>query len=310
MKRFLLHIILFLVIVLSSCLYVISLADGTTDPFYLKFTTPKQKSLVLGSSRAAQAIQPHIFNAEIINAKLFNYSFTLLHSPYGKSYFESIKRKIDLNVTDGTFIISVNPWIISSNTDKPNDSLNFRELGANIDKTYFVNLNPNFEYILESFHKRKIKIITNKSRIGEYENSIVHINGWLEVQIYLDSLQLLQWEKDKLKTYQKKLQDYSGFSSLRFDYLKKTITFLQKHGNVYLVRIPVSDEMLEIESQLVLNFNDKMFELTQLYNVKYINVMPYRNEYQYTDGHHLDIESGKKFTTFLAQTIKQIQKSK
>ena len=40
-----------------------SLADGTTDDAYLKFTTPKQGSLILGSSIAAQGIHPKELNA-------------------------------------------------------------------------------------------------------------------------------------------------------------------------------------------------------------------------------------------------------
>ena len=62
--------------------------DGNTDPYYKRFTTPTNNSLILGVSKAAQGLQPQVFN-NILNRKdLFNYSFTISSSPYGKLYLK------------------------------------------------------------------------------------------------------------------------------------------------------------------------------------------------------------------------------
>ena len=91
MKKFIVNICLFLIIVLLTILGVFWQADGKTDPFYLRFTTDKQNSLILGTSRAAQGLLPEVLNSKLNRDDFFNYSFTLGHSPYGPTYLKSIK---------------------------------------------------------------------------------------------------------------------------------------------------------------------------------------------------------------------------
>ena len=94
MKKFLIKLLLFLSVVILTFGYIFSFADGYTDPFYMRFTTAKQKNLIIGTSRAAQGIQPQILNKKL-NLKFFNYAFTVMHSPFGETYLNSIKSKLD-----------------------------------------------------------------------------------------------------------------------------------------------------------------------------------------------------------------------
>ena len=84
---------IFLGLFCTSCYAVFSLADGSTDAFYVKFTTPKQKALIIGSSRAAQGLQPAVINLVLENTHIYNYAFSRVHTPYGPAYFNSIKKK-------------------------------------------------------------------------------------------------------------------------------------------------------------------------------------------------------------------------
>jgi len=84
MKKFIIKTAIFSFLTLSCFLFVLSRADGNTDPFYIRFTTPKQASLILGTSRAAQGLQPAVIN-EIGKTQLFNYAFTLGQSPFGET---------------------------------------------------------------------------------------------------------------------------------------------------------------------------------------------------------------------------------
>ena len=63
-------------ILIFSALIVLK-ADGNLDPFYIRFTTPKQKNMILGTSRAAQGLQPSIFD-NVLNKKRDYISFYLL----------------------------------------------------------------------------------------------------------------------------------------------------------------------------------------------------------------------------------------
>ena len=60
MKKFVLHISLFILGLTTSILIIFSFANGSSDEFYLKLTTPKQGNLILGTSKAAQGVQPKI----------------------------------------------------------------------------------------------------------------------------------------------------------------------------------------------------------------------------------------------------------
>ena len=307
MRRFLKHSVLFLILVILSSYIVLYMADGKTDMFYLRFTSSKKSSLIVGSSRSAQALQPMVLNKELTDAKFYNYSFSLLHSPYGEAYYRSIKNKLDEASTGGRFLVSVDPWVISSKTSDPNDSLNFRELGSFIDKVDNVNYRPNFEYFIESFSERKMKIFTNKNRVGQYETSLLHDDGWLEVDLHLDSLGLAALRANKMNAYKDKLREYSGFSTVRFSYLNKIIELFKKHGTVYLVRLPVCDEMQDLEAELIPDFNSKMETLASEHSIHYLNMMNDWQRYSYTDGHHLERHSGAEFSKMIAKKIRELE---
>ena len=68
--------------------------NGFVDPHYLKFASPKQSSMILGTSRSSLGLCPEVFKENGF-AEMYNYSFTIVESPWGEDYFESITRKLD-----------------------------------------------------------------------------------------------------------------------------------------------------------------------------------------------------------------------
>lgn len=308
MKRFILHTSLFLFLLLVSFFLVFSMADGTTDAFYGKFSSPKQSSLIVGSSRASQGIHPNIIDSVYGSSGLFNYGFTISGTPFGEAYFNSISNKLLKKTTDGVFIIEVNPWTISEyKFNKKNDEKYPEEVNY-IGNTTFVNMEPNIEYLLESFNSKNEAIIRNKNRKGAYQTFFVNDNGWLEVTIESDIISTAKRTKNKIKTYRKKQAEYTGFSTYRYDYLVKTIRLLKEYGNVYLVRVPVVEALLEIENELVPDFDKRMVDISEALKIPYINMMPYNKDYNYTDGNHLTIDSGKKFSLHLALEMDKLRK--
>lgn len=308
MKQFLINLVVFTCICVFSMIGIFCLADGTTDEYYLKFTTPKQTSLIIGCSRAAQGIQPKVLNAFFPKAKIYNYAFSRVHTPYGKAYLESIIRKLKKETTNGVFIVEVDPWTISSLTKNPEDSLNFHDNKSFAAKVKCVNCNPNVEYLINSYGQSYNRLISAKFTHSKEEKFIINNDGWCEVML-LNSNRLHQQRIEKtIYTYRKRLKDYSGLSETRLKYLEKTLEFLQQHGTVYMVRLPVSSDMLDIENELIPNFDSKMLGLSKTYNVPYFNFISLKDTYQYNDGHHLTIESGKRLSRSLADSIQYIYK--
>lgn len=307
MKRFLFHTSLFLFLLMASFLVVFSMADGTTDAFYKKLSSPKQTSLIVGSSRASQGIHPNIIDSVYGSTNIFNYGFTISSSPYGKAYYNSISKKLDRKTKNGVFIISVTPWALAENKLDDNNKIVYPEDDDFIGKTDFVNMNPNIEYLFESFIPKNEAIIRNKYRKGFYQTFFVHDDGWLEVTIESDMISTEDRTKNKIESYRRMLMKFNGLSNHRWDYLIKTINLFKEHGDVFLVRIPVAHEMLEIEDQLMGDFDKKLNKLSKDYQIPYINMMPFNNDYDYTDGNHLTINSGNKFSLDLAVQMKKFK---
>lgn len=297
MKKFITHSIVFLVLIVVGFLFIISRADGYTDPFYIRFTTPKQENLILGTSRAAQGLQPQVFKT-ICSVSFFNYSFSSFDSPFGETYLNSIKRKIKRGNNDGVFIITVDPWSIVSETEDPNDYANFRELRSCLANTTNVNCNPNFGYLINNLKGRYYEAIT-------FKNNSVFLNsdGWLEVSILMDEKSVFNRTKSKLAYYRENVLPKSKFSSIRLEYLKKTILFLNDYGKVYLVRLPIDSKFMEIENELMPEFNDYIYKLEPL-TKGYLDMTTYNSKYIYTDGNHLYKTSSAKVSAIIANWIK------
>ncbi|QQS30397.1 MAG: hypothetical protein IPM47_05465 [Sphingobacteriales bacterium] len=298
MKRFIHKLLLFILPIFIFIVFVSFLAGGYTDPFYVRFTTPKQKNLIIGTSRAAQGLQPEIFN-KILNANIYNYAFSVTHSPFGKVYYESILKKHNKE-KNGIFIITVDPWSISSWCKDPNDLNQFRENELCLNNTRYVNLYPNLEYLYKNLNGKYIDIILPPSK-----NMFLHNNGWLEVSgIPMDSASVNQRILDKIATYRTEYLPKTKFSQVRLDYLLQTVKYLKNYGKVFLVRLPVHRDMLEIEDKIMPDFNNVIEKAIALSD-DYLDLTTKNDDFIYTDGNHLYKSSGKEVSELIANWIKK-----
>ena len=297
MKTFVLKAVLFVVVLIGFFFLILSQADGYTDPFYLRFTTPKQENLIIGTSRAAQGLQPSAFK-EICNIEIYNYSFTSYDSPFGETYLNSIKNKVEKRGKNGIFIITVDPWSLSSELEKPNDYKNFRELKSCLANTKNVNKKPNFEYLLKNLKGEYFKTLFLKNK-----NVFLHNDGWLEVSVDMDNESIIKRTKNKMDYYRENILPKSNFSSLRLEYLQQTISFLNQYGKVYLVRLPIDSELMSIENELMPEFNTVIEKVTST-TKGYFNLTKYNNDFIYIDGNHLFKKDGKTVSKKIANWIK------
>ena len=296
-QQFIIRSILFLSTILVSIFFIFLQVDGYTDDFYIKFTTPKQNSLILGTSRASQGLQPTVLK-EILDKEIFNYAFTAASSPFGTTYLNSIKRKTTTN--DGVFIITIDPWSISSTTKNPNDSNNFRETTSFLARTSLVNANPNLEYLFESFNG-------NYSKLFKKDTSIfLHNDGWLEVSVDMSHNAVKKRTDEKVNSYLDIFTRYH-YSEVRLQSLDKTIDYLKQYGNVYLIRLPIHPKMMVIENELMPDFEAKI-SLTKTKCTGYLDLTPYNSDYSYTDGNHIHKNSGKLVSQKIANWIQLFEK--
>jgi hypothetical protein len=295
MKKFILHISLLIVLIIVSIALVLNSAGGNIDAFYLKVSSPQEKNLIIGISKAAQGIQPERLK-QILDSEFYNFAFAIYASPYGNVYLENIKKKLDKQKQDQTFILTIDPWSICSEIKNPNDSLNFRENKYFLNNISNVTQYPNFEYLIRHFDGKYYKIFVNNSP------AYLHDDGWLEVNLDEEVESVERRTDYTIDSYQEKINSYQ-YSNVRYFYLLKTIDYLKDYGKVYLVRLPVHYRLYEIENHVMSSFDD---EINSAINRAdgYLDLTPFNKEYQYTDGVHLNKKSGIEVTELIAEWIK------
>lgn len=298
MKKFIFQIVFFVLATGLSFLWILTQADGHTDASYLKFTSPKQTNLIIGTSRAAQGLQPQVFNEILETDKFYNYAFTLLQSPFGSVYYQSIQKKIDTTQHNGIFIITVDPWAISSDSKTPNDSTSFREAKLMLATTSDVNCSPNFEYLYNNLGGKYHKILFPIN-----SKMYLHDDGWLELNLRTDSITINKRTKARIKHYRTKTLLQYHFSEFRLKYLIKTIEKCNKYGQVFIIRLPISEQMMDIENKLMPDFDTKIKEAIVL-SKGYLDMTKENNSFTYTDGNHLYKKSGKIVSKKIALYIK------
>jgi hypothetical protein len=271
---------------------------GQVDAFYGRFASPPAGSLVLGTSRAAQGIQPAVLTAQLgarFEGPLLNYAFTLTHSPYGPAYLRSIQRKLRPDVKNGLFIVAVDPWSLS--LTGPEGS--FPEAQSFIGQLHQVSQNPNLAYLTRYQTKPLYRLLLDYATATER----LHPDGWLEVRIGTDSAQVRARTAQKLRDY-RALAASQHLSTGRLQALRQTMQFLKQHGRVCLVRLPVGPGLLQLEQQYQPDFDPLMRKMAAQAAVPYLDysLLPYAT----TDGNHLQRAASKAFSERLAKDLSQL----
>lgn len=287
---------------LAITTFVLMKYGGNVDYFYQKFTTPKAVSMVIGDSRSMQGIQPRVINERLKDQEyelpIFNYSLTIAETPIGPLYNESIEKKLNENSENGVFIISITPWMFGSDKNNDNSKGEFREAGRPPHNMTFVNTNPNYEYLFKNLSYFHFKALFRKT-------STMHKDGWLEENnLPKDPKVFDEWKKRQGRLFDKMIRNYET-SSLRLNSLDELIKKLKKHGEVYLVRMPIDLDFVAVENVFYTNFNDDMNTIAKANQINYFNFnMPgSHTSFKTYDGHHLDKYGGLEFTNILCDSI-------
>jgi len=328
MKKFIHQLLLWLLIVfLLHILTVFFFADGYFDSYYKRFTTKTKSNLIIGTSRAAQGIVPDVICERLGLSKddFLNFAFNITVSPFGEKYNNAILHKINNKNSRSIFIITVDPWSLSikdaniNNFEPRESNTSFwktirynSKIGFNMSYLYH-NLNMAWgqSILYQSIKSRIIKFVINnqKSFPGflQYKlpngYSYLHDHGWLEVTIRDTSdMFLTKRISDRVAEYENIAKRYT-ISDYRIGALNILIDTLQSYGNIYLVRMPVHDEILNIEDHNFPEFGEIITQISTSHNIPYYDFNYGKKKYRYTDGNHLLKSSAYAFSRELAELI-------
>lgn len=304
MKKYIKKVSLFLFVCFVILTAILLKYGGNIDHFYNKFTTPKAKSMILGDSRAMQGIQPEILNEAIKSSgkdyelPVYNYAFTIAQTPMGPPYRKSILRKLDKESKNGVYILSLTPWMFCSGDDYNDDLGEFREQDQPPHNMLYVDVNPNYEYILRNLNLFSFRHVFKT-------NYLLHKDGWMERK----KLSKDEFSFNSRKKVQKDMivdfLDYYKLSNVRKQSFYDLIKDLKEHGDVFFVRSPIDLDILEIENKFYPEFDNFIDSVAISNDIKYFNFTrhPKLKEFSNYDGHHIDKKGGELFTKALADSI-------
>ncbi|MBK9286314.1 MAG: hypothetical protein IPN38_01180 [Flavobacteriales bacterium] len=271
-------------------------ADGTFDDYYLRFTGPQRQALILGTSRAAQGLRPDVMNPILHRdgkqEALFNFAFTLGQSPYGATYLKAVRQKVDPAAADGLYILAVDPWSLCDDTTlKPEE----REDALALGRMWTFTGTPNYEYLTRYATAGWGSFVGGPLHDAD-TLTLLHPDGWLQINAPMDTRSVRIRSERKLEHYRKVQLPASTPSEERFASLRETVALLKPHGRVVLVRLPVSDAMLDLENDLWPDLSDRLTALAVEQRAEFLDLMPERGRCSFTDGNHLDTLSARSIS--------------
>jgi hypothetical protein len=297
-KRFL--VCFALGITVSLIVWVAVLFDTGNDGTYEKLITPRQRSMVLGTSYASRGIVPEILNDAGLpyEGDLYNFAFSNAISRWGTAYSRAVLLKLDPATTNGLFIVQVNPLSFRTLTKaKPDqDSCFFDSLDS-------VSSNPNLPYLLEHQQETLLQAFTEPRKDSDW---VIDPDGWQHhVRDAPANVTLKIIDKNLKVDFPYQLSQ-SAFSESRWDAFERLVHTLDDHGTVVLVRLPSTDELARLQDAWYPAFDRRMTRFARDAKMTYLNFKGDRSDYRTTDGAHLDSRSAAKFSEELAETLKTL----
>ena len=299
--KFIRKLFIVALIAMAAHAAMIPLVDGTALIYFYKCSSQRQHSLIIGTSRASQAIMPEVLK-DSLGIDILNFAFNGSTSPYGSVYSHAIEEKLaEDSSTPGLFILSVDPWSLRIMTDSLTGEEEYPEEKQILNKLYFFNGYPNIEYIAKDYNQSWGNIAYSRWR----KNSSItgHEDGWIEVMRTLDSTEIETRTKGKAEGFRKSLSE-SSIANYRVDEMTKLISRLNNRGKVYLVRLPVSETIFEIEQDFYPAFDSLITSIADSFSVPYFNMQPLRKEMVFNDGHHINRTYAPKCSAIIASWIK------
>ena len=250
---------------------------------YPRVISPQTSSLVIGTSRAAQGVNPEILNGQLSecypNQDLYNFAFHIDETTYNPSYSEAILKKLLPDSKNGLFILTVDPWAFKKE----------KKIIGELD-LHSVSTNPNIEFLLRFFDRTWISPVPTNYYINDAGRTIVTYKRFTS-----------DAAANMLSVYRKMADNYA-YSPESEREIISLVQRLQPRGDIYMVRMPVSGEMVQLEDSIMPDFTAKMRNIAAQLDISFFDFI--RNPFKTNDGTHLSQAEGDRFSTMLADSIR------
>lgn len=276
---------------------VLTVLDSDWDVFYRRIASDKHSSLIVGSSRGAQGLRPEILSRGL-GFEFFNFCFTAMHSPYGSTYLEAIYEVLD-STKAGILIAEVSPTALSTQQGEDADVEDKRSF---LSRLHRYRGPINLEYLVAQ-NQPVLTALKNMvaSLLPSRPYTVLHRDGWLQVRNVSFSAQKLE---KKISHYKTTFMS-RHYSRKRFDALERLIRYARsRQKKVYLVRLPVSRSVLQLEQARFPQFSRRMQRISIRLGAVWVDLSDLSQDEITTDGSHLLAAATPVINYALIQAIK------
>lgn len=283
------------------------LGQGTVDMYYNKLNQ-EAGSLILGTSRAHDGIAPQVLKSELaslnLNDSVVNFAFDKYQSPYGKIYYNSIRKKLKNSDGNGIFILSIAPGSFTAPKSITEEQLVKLDQRMAIAKIENFTKNPNYDYIVNCYAQSLYTAFINTK---SFDNQTTHTDGWNEVKMEVSTNKISEddranWTSQMVQGYLKGFERES-ISEHRINSFINTISFLKTKGHVFIVRMPSGKEVIALEKEFWGNFSQQFDSIAKENEIPFFDYANAQDTYTTYDGSHLASKSAVAFTKVLANDI-------
>lgn len=269
---------------------IVTFCGGKLDPFFLRLRTEHNGGLVIGTSRAAQSLEP-----QYIDDVDYNFAFTIFHSPFDNDYYQLIKKFHKSKNTTYKHVVCVDPWSLFSYAGDKYENTN-PGFAGNIHSSVILF---SWLYLIKYVKLKGFDFLYARDYVSQSGRYVVDI-GDSEYREEKD-----RRLKAKIESYQKKETFVKGiYSKTREKNLMNIIKFLNKSGSVCLIRLPVSEEMFQLENRMCPEFSNLMKDISTKMDVDYFDLTNRNREFRYTDGNHIWNKESSKISTLVDSCLK------
>lgn len=300
MQAFLLKTCAWILLALGLHAFAGTRAGGSTDEYYLRFTAPRQHALIIGGSRASRGLHPDILDSALqaadLEGPLYNFAFTIGHSPYGPTYTRAVRAKLDPATTRGLFLVEVSPWLLVQPV-RPDPEVPYVEAQRALGEQWCFNMDPNYEYLVRHRERGWGSLLRPSSGWATVrEDGRLYVEPvTAERKAALTAERIAEYREGHVRTMRYALERETALADL--------VKELQRHGRVVLVRLPVIPALLACDDSVAPDFVARMRSLARSTGCRFIDLMALDGRVDYPDGSHLDEGSGAFVSRALADSL-------
>jgi len=288
------------------------LLDPLNDSNLHKLHPTDYEGLILGTSRAAQGIDPLelAHGCELLSGG-FNFAFNISDSPWSAQYATICVAQIEKapEASLNYLLLSIDPWSLMPSTKSPSPWIDINDANLCIRAHRYALASEILPRVLGSSESNLATALVGRIKSSHHNpyRTRVTEQGWLPNKRYRNPEWAAEETQRHIANYRKtyprnenwpSAQSLSGIKSIVSSFKERNPT-----GHIIFLRPPVTQEMLNLEDEVFPEFESMCEELAEQQDVAFVDANVLLLTLHFNDAHHLHFEDAQTFSFALGENL-------